>query len=88
MEEKWATEIGTENFFKRSPIQPDKIRKFGSLNVSALGIGNYVGNGDEITDKFYEKAFDCAPHNLALAYQLPKNEKRKKSGESNPTCLI
>lgn len=55
MAEKWATEIETDKYFKWNSIEISKLRKFDSLNVSALGIGNYLGNADDATDKLYEE---------------------------------
>lgn len=56
MAEKWATDAGTEKYFKWVTIHPSKQRKFDGLTVSALGAGTYLGPVDEATDKLYEQS--------------------------------
>lgn len=55
MKGKWATETETEKYFKWNPIEETKLRKFDLLSVSAIGIGNYLGNADDAADKLYEE---------------------------------
>lgn len=56
MIEKWATNEGTDKYFKWVSIHASKQRQFDGLTVSALGAGTYLGLVDETTDKLYEHA--------------------------------
>lgn len=60
MTEQFATLEGTEKFFRFHSIHSDKKRQLDSLWVSALGAGTYLGDCDEKTDQFYERALISA----------------------------
>ena len=52
-----ATPEGTENFAKRhSNIPKNNFKKFVGLTLSSIGIGTYLGNPDNLTDRMVEDA--------------------------------
>ncbi len=48
----YATSDGTTNFAKRqSSVAKNHFKNFAGLSLSSVGIGTYLGNPDDITDK-------------------------------------
>jgi aryl-alcohol dehydrogenase-like predicted oxidoreductase len=60
MTSQFATLEGTEKFFRFHAIHSDKKRQLENLWVSALGVGTYLGDSDDKTDHFYERALVSA----------------------------
>jgi len=52
-----ATPEGTANFAKRqSKVAKNHFRSFDRLTLSSVGIGTYLGNTDDVTDKLVQDA--------------------------------
>ena len=54
----YATPAGTAGFAARFPGH--FYRNFDGLTLSTLGLGTYLGNPDDATDRAYEEAIDAA----------------------------
>jgi aryl-alcohol dehydrogenase-like predicted oxidoreductase len=54
----YATPAGTAGFAARFPGH--FYRNFDGLTLSTLGLGTYLGNADDATDRAYEEAVDAA----------------------------
>ncbi|MBI2681036.1 MAG: aldo/keto reductase [Candidatus Solibacter usitatus] len=54
----YATPAGTAGFADRFPAH--FYRTFDDLTLSTLGLGTYLGNADEATDRAYEQAIEAA----------------------------
>jgi len=54
----YATPAGTAGFAAR--FRAHFYRKFDGLTLSTLGLGTYLGNADDATDRAYEGAVDAA----------------------------
>ena len=53
----YATPEGTANFAKRqSKVAKNHFRSFDRLTLSSIGIGTYLGNPDDLTDKLVQDA--------------------------------
>ncbi len=78
-----ATAEGTEAFFKKqaSFLHSDKFRSFQDWQVSALGLGTYLGNYDDATDLLYEEAIEQAVKggvnviDTAINYRCQRSER-------------
>jgi aryl-alcohol dehydrogenase-like predicted oxidoreductase len=55
-----ATAGGTESYAKRFPWLPGNFRPTLGILVSSIGIGTYLGEPDEETDRAYEEALTAA----------------------------
>ncbi|MDE1769114.1 MAG: aldo/keto reductase [Thaumarchaeota archaeon] len=53
----FATPEGTANFAKRQPnVARNHFRNFNGLTFSSVGVGTYLGNPDDLTDKLVQDA--------------------------------
>jgi aryl-alcohol dehydrogenase-like predicted oxidoreductase len=55
-----ATAAGTDSYAKRFPGLPGHFRPTLGMSVSSIGIGTYLGEPDEETDRAYEEALSAA----------------------------
>jgi aryl-alcohol dehydrogenase-like predicted oxidoreductase len=62
-----ATLEGTRRFAKRSAAAPGHFREAMGLSLSSLGLGTYLGEEDEATDRGYEASIAAA---LALGVNV------------------
>jgi len=79
MIEKWATQEGTDKYFKWTQIDPSKVHNFDSLHISALGAGTYLGPVDDATDKMYEETLVAAGLNGINCFDTAINYRNLRS---------
>jgi aryl-alcohol dehydrogenase-like predicted oxidoreductase len=79
---KRATAQGTEAFqveaLKRG-IAPEHFREVSGLKLSSLGIGTYLGEGDDETDELYRRAVADAVHLGANVIDTAINYRHQRS---------
>jgi hypothetical protein len=51
-----------QHYFKNSKLNQTKIRDLDGFAVSALAVGTYLGDCDEVTDRASEQALITARH--------------------------
>lgn len=79
--EKFATKEGAKSFHQAQKNNPDKVRQFDELSLSALAVGTYLGASDETTDRQYEEALVLAAQNgvnffdTAINYRCQRSER-------------
>ncbi len=78
-----ATPEGTERYRRRfaGKIPPEHFRKSQSLWMSSIGIGTYLGNHDDATDRQYQQALvravgsGCNVIDAAINYRCQRSER-------------
>ena len=55
-----ATPEGTARFARRSPAAPGHFRDAGGLQLSSIGLGTYLGDEDDATDRGFEESIGIA----------------------------
>lgn len=79
----WATSEGTDRYRKRfdDRIPAEHFRQAGSLWMSSIGLGTYLGNYDDATDRQYHQAIvravesGCNVIDSAINYRLQRSER-------------
>lgn len=78
----FATPEGTDNFAKRqSNVAKNYFKKFIGLSLSSVGIGTYLGNPDDLTDKIVNEAIKTSIRSginvidTAINYRAQKAER-------------
>jgi aryl-alcohol dehydrogenase-like predicted oxidoreductase len=78
----FATHEGTEHYAERfSELHPDHFKMCHSLYFPSIGLGTYLGNADEKTDRGYTEAVEksvCIGSNLidsAINYRFQRSER-------------
>jgi aryl-alcohol dehydrogenase-like predicted oxidoreductase len=79
----WATSEGTDRYRKRfdGKIPAEHFRQAENLWVSSIGIGTYLGNYDDATDRQYHQAIvrametGCNVIDSAINYRLQRSER-------------
>src|SRR5687768_3403113 len=76
-----ATREGTERYKNRWTGPPDHFQEFQGLWVSSIGIGTYLGEMDEQTDRNYESSIaralqlGCNLIDTAINYRFQRSER-------------
>jgi len=76
---KFATQEGTEKFFRFHEVHPDKKRSFDDLSISGLSLGTYLGESDDKTDQFYANAISLAINHGINAIDTSINYRNQRS---------
>ena len=78
----FATTIGTANFAKKHPnVAKNHYKNFKGITLSSIGVGTYLGNPDNVTDKLVEEAIkSCVTSGInvidtAINYRAQKAER-------------
>jgi aryl-alcohol dehydrogenase-like predicted oxidoreductase len=78
----FATTIDTENFAKKhSNVAKNHYKNFQGITLSSIGVGTYLGNSDNATDKLVEEAIkSCVTSGInvidtAINYRAQKAER-------------
>jgi aryl-alcohol dehydrogenase-like predicted oxidoreductase len=79
----YATSAGTEHYRKRfeKSLAPEHFRSSQSLWVSSIGLGTYLGNHDDETDRLYHDAIvrsvesGCNVIDTAINYRFQRSER-------------
>ena len=79
MPEKFATALATKSYLQSFDHHADKKRVFCGLNVSALGVGTYLGASDDATDRLYEEALVEAAQNGINFFDTAVNYRGQRS---------
>ena len=69
----YATPAGTAGFASRFPGH--FYRNFDGLTLSTLGLGTYLGDADDATDRAYEAAIEAA----VTSRVVPSGDLRSRS---------
>lgn len=78
-----AQATDTSHYFtqRKKLCHVDKVKKLHSLSVSAISIGTYLGNPDDVTDEAYEQSLEwallhgCNFIDTAINYRCQRSEK-------------
>ena len=76
-----ATPEGTTRYHQRHPCHPDSVRRFQDVWASSIGLGTYLGDPDEHTDRLYAQAIEtavsrgCNLIDTAINYRCQRSER-------------
>lgn len=74
-----ATEEGTRRFAGRSPAAPGHFRQAAGLRLSSIGLGTYLGQEDEATDRGYEECVRTALSSCVNVFDSAINYRGQRS---------
>jgi len=77
-----APQAGTTRYAEHvSTLHPGHMRSFGSLRVTSIGLGTYLGDADDATDELYGRALEtalargCNVLDTAINYRCQRSER-------------
>ena len=78
----YATEAGTQRYHRRhADAHPAHVRRLGSLWAPSIGMGTYLGDPDDATDRRYAEAIEtavaegCNLLDTAINYRCQRSER-------------